>query len=158
ISVAVDPTGRFAYVANNGSANVSTYTVNTTSGVLTSMGAPVAAGSGPFSVAVDPSGEFAYVLNNSADNISLYSIDASTGALSSAGMRSAGLNPAYIAIVGGNKPVTRTPKFAYVTNFTTNDISGYVIDPTTGALTSVGPAVAAGSNPASVAVDPSGRF
>ncbi|MCX5823506.1 MAG: beta-propeller fold lactonase family protein, partial [Deltaproteobacteria bacterium] len=42
-------------------------------------------------------------------------------------------------------------------NWGSNDISVYTINVTTGALTA-GTAVAAGTNPASVAVDPSGKF
>jgi DNA-binding beta-propeller fold protein YncE len=47
-SVAVDPTGKFVYVANWGcpsafAGNVSMYTVNPTTGALTSIGSPVAA-------------------------------------------------------------------------------------------------------------------
>ncbi len=53
-SVAVDPTGQFAYVANYGSYSVSAvsaYTINATSGALTPMtGSPFAAGTNPYSV------------------------------------------------------------------------------------------------------------
>ena len=67
-SVAVDPTGKFAYVANEGCltslpGNVSMYTINPTTGALTSIGSPVATDFGADSVAVDPSGKFAYVAN-----------------------------------------------------------------------------------------------
>ena len=48
-SVTVDPSGKFAYVANEGSANISVYTINQTTGALTA-GTAVAAGSGPISV------------------------------------------------------------------------------------------------------------
>jgi len=49
-SVTVDPSGKFAYVANAGFANVSTYSINTTTGVLTPVGAAVAAGTAPVSI------------------------------------------------------------------------------------------------------------
>jgi DNA-binding beta-propeller fold protein YncE len=64
-SVAVDPTGKFAYVANAdfNSNNVSGYTINATTGALTAIaGSPFPAGSFPVSVAVDPTGKFAYVV------------------------------------------------------------------------------------------------
>jgi 6-phosphogluconolactonase (cycloisomerase 2 family) len=52
-SVAVDPTGKFAYVANPNSNNVSGYTIDPTTGALTAIGgSPFAAGSAPSSVAV----------------------------------------------------------------------------------------------------------
>lgn len=46
--IAVIP--RFAYVANGGSNTVSVYTINATTGALTEVGTPVAAGSTPRSV------------------------------------------------------------------------------------------------------------
>lgn len=42
-SVAVDPSGKFAYVANNGSSDVSAFTINTATGALTAVvGSPFA--------------------------------------------------------------------------------------------------------------------
>ncbi len=81
-SVAVDPTGKFAYVANSTSNNVSAFTIDATTGALTLVaGSPFAAGTSPYSVAVDPMGKFAYVVNNGSDNVSAYAIDATTGIL-----------------------------------------------------------------------------
>ena len=53
---------------------------------------------------------------------------------------------------------TTTVRSAYVANYGANNISQYTIDPTTGALTPKTTAtVAAGINPTSVVVDPSGK-
>ena len=38
VSVAVDPSGKFAYVTNSSSNDVSMYTINATTGALTSIG------------------------------------------------------------------------------------------------------------------------
>jgi len=46
----VDPTGKFIYVANMFVNNVSAYSVNATTGALTSLGAPLLGGSTPFSI------------------------------------------------------------------------------------------------------------
>jgi YVTN family beta-propeller protein len=127
--VAVDPLGKFAYVANSGSNDVSMYTINATTGVLTSMGM-VAAGTDPTSVAVDPLGKFAYVTNSGSNDVSMYTIDATTGALTSIGTITAGSAPTSIAIASG--------KFAYVTNSDSNSVSMYSIDATTGTLTLIG--------------------
>lgn len=52
-SVSIDPTGDFVYVANDQSANVSEFTLNSTTGVLSPvMGSPVAAGSNPDFIAI----------------------------------------------------------------------------------------------------------
>jgi YVTN family beta-propeller protein len=157
-SVALDPSGKFAYAADGGAfplgsfggtSSVSMYTINSTTGALTSVGV-IAAGTGPDSVAVDPAGKFAYATNFGSNDVSMYTIDASTGALASIGTIAAGTGPVSIA-------VDPAGKFAYVTNFGSNDVSMYTIDVTTGALTSVG-TIAAGTNPVSVVVDPSGQF
>jgi len=76
----VDPTGKFAYVPNSGSNDVSMYTINATTGALTSIGT-MAAGSTPTSIAIHPSGKFAYVTNSASNDVSMYSIDAATGVL-----------------------------------------------------------------------------
>ena len=55
------------------------YTIDATTGALTSMGT-IAAGTDPVSVAVDPSGKFAYVTNSGSNDVSMYSIG-STGTL-----------------------------------------------------------------------------
>lgn len=156
-SVTVDPSGKFAYVANEGGfapTSISMYSVDGTTGALTFIGV-VSAGGRAIFVTVDPSGKFAYVATwsdtpGSAGNVSMYSIDGSTGALTSIGQIAAGTDPASVA-------VDPTGKFAYVTNFGSNDVSMYTIDTTTGILTPVGP-IAAGTGPASVAVDPAGKF
>jgi len=155
-SVAVNPSGKFAYVAKGGccSTSVSMYTINATTGALTSIGA-IATGGNPNSVAVDPSGKFAYVATTgdtfaSAGNVSMYTIDVTTGALASIGTIAAGTGSNSVA-------VDPAGKFAYVTNADSNDVSMYTIDATTGALTSIG-SIAAGTDPVSVAVDPAGKF
>jgi hypothetical protein len=51
--VAVDPSGKFAYVTNVNDNNVSGYTIDPSTGALTAIaGSPFAAGGGPFSVAI----------------------------------------------------------------------------------------------------------
>jgi 6-phosphogluconolactonase (cycloisomerase 2 family) len=49
--VTVDPSGRFAYVANSSSNDVSAYTINASTGALTSIGSNALAGTSPSSVA-----------------------------------------------------------------------------------------------------------
>ena len=155
-SVTVDPTGRFAYVANSGTNNISVYTINQTTGALTA-GTAVAAGTGLESITIDPTGNFAYAANDSSGNIYAYSIDQITGALTPTGIVHALNNPLSIAITTGVTAQPYLPKFAYATNYNSNNISVYTINQTTGALTA-GTAVAAGTGTHFVAVDPTGRF
>jgi 6-phosphogluconolactonase len=153
----VDPSGKFAYVVTGGAGipfNLAMYTIDATTGALTSIGT-IAAGGVPLSVAVDPAGKFVYVATanatpGSAGSVSMYAINATTGALASIGTIPAGTDPVSVA-------VDPAGKFAYVTNSGSNDVSMYTIDATTGALTSVG-TIRAGTAPLSVAVDPAGKF
>ena len=159
-SVAVDPTGKFAYVANEGGftpTSISMFRIDATTGALTSLGL-IAAGGRAISVAVAPSGNFVYAADGGNDsggvapgvNVSMYTINTSTGALTSTGTITAGLGPVSIAI-------DPFGKFAYVANSASNNVSMYTIDGTTGALTSIG-TIAAGLSPTSITVHPSGKF
>ncbi len=54
LGVVIDPSGAFAYVANENSADVSVYALNATTGALTQVGgSPFAAGAGARSIAID---------------------------------------------------------------------------------------------------------
>jgi 6-phosphogluconolactonase len=138
VSVAVDPSGKFAYVVNflGGSGRVSGYTINPSTGALTAItGAPFpAAGDVSNSVAVDPSGKFAYVVNASDtqasfNNVSGYTMNPSSGALTAI----AG-SPFAAGTIPHSVAVDPSGKFAYVANAVDNNVSGYTIDPSTGAL------------------------
>jgi 6-phosphogluconolactonase len=153
-SIAVDPLGPYAYVANYGDGTVSEYTIGT-GGVLTQL-ATISAGSNPYSVTVDPLGRYAYVANYGSNNVSQYSIGAS-GVLTAmtAGPVAAGSNPISVTVDPSGTHV-------YVANYSSGASAGTVSEysiGTGGALTAMTPAtVAAGPNPESVTVDPSGQF
>ena len=157
VSAGVDPSGKFAYIANLDSDTVSMYTIDQTTGVLTSMGTIGSTGE-PDSVVVHPSGKFAYVANYGDDllgsvpgSVSMYRINAD-GSLTTIGK----IAEAFVGTMA--VAVHPSGKFAYVANAgRSNTISMYTIDATTGALTSAG-TIAAGTLPESVAVDPSGKF
>lgn len=81
-SLAVEPTGRFAYVADAYSSKLLAFTIDATTGALSPIpGSPFAAGVFSVSVAVDPSGKFAYVADDGANNVLGFTIDMTTGAL-----------------------------------------------------------------------------
>jgi 6-phosphogluconolactonase len=163
LSVTVDPSGRFAYVANAcpspidcSAGNVSAYTINSSMGALLAVsGSPFAAGNTPRSMTVDPLGRFAYVANEcisssdcSVGAVSAYIINSSTGALRAV---------AGSSFPTGNYPtsvtVDPTGRFAYVTNILDNTVSAYTISRSTGALRAVaGSPFAAGNEPDSLAI------
>ncbi|MGH9494877.1 MAG: lactonase family protein [Candidatus Sulfotelmatobacter sp.] len=136
------------------STSLSMYTINGTTGALTSTGT-VTAGGFANSVVVDPTDKFVYVAMESpspgsAGNVSMYTINATTGALTSIGTIATGEDLVSVA-------VDPAGKFAYVTNFRSNDVSMYTINAATGGLTPLG-TIAAGPFPTSIAVHPSGKF
>ena len=164
-TVAVDPMGRYAYVANGGDGTISQYTIGS-NGVLTPMTpASVPTGSSsasaPWSVVVDPSGQYAYVTNSaSGDNtVSQYTIGAN-GALTP-------MTPARVPT--GTRPfvltVDPTGRYAYVANFWDTTVSQYTIG-AGGALTPMSPATVTigviggqfGERPLAVTVDPAGQY
>jgi 6-phosphogluconolactonase len=80
VFVTVDLSGKFAYVTNSGSNDVSTYTINSSSTGSLSLIGMIAAGLSPTSIAIHPSGNFAYVTNSGSNDVSMYSIG-TTGTL-----------------------------------------------------------------------------
>ncbi|MGC1449770.1 MAG: beta-propeller fold lactonase family protein [Candidatus Sulfotelmatobacter sp.] len=175
-SIAVDPAGKFAYVASQGcdvAGYVSMYTINPTTGALTSIGPPVPSNDEfTDSVAVDSFGKFAYVASSGDvwdidfGSVLTYAINPTTGTLTSTtgGINGKGINgtPEFF----NSMAMDPSGKFAYAADGGafpagsfggSNSVSMYTINSTTGALTSIG-MIAAGTGPASVAVDPAGKF
>lgn len=149
-AIAVEPVGRFVYVANRNSNDVSAYAISDATGNLSPLGT-VAAGTQPNSVAVHPSGRFVYVANAASNDISVYSVSA-TGTLTDAGRAAAGSNPFDVI-------VSPDGNLLYVANASDNRIGAYTIDDTTGALTPLGtPVSTVASSPHDVVVDPAGDF
>jgi 6-phosphogluconolactonase len=84
ISIAIDPLGKFVYVANLNSRNITGYAISAITGGLTPVpGSPfvIAALAAPTSVTVDPSGKLLYATTGSGDSVTAYAISATTGAL-----------------------------------------------------------------------------
>jgi YVTN family beta-propeller protein len=86
--VAVTPYGAFAYVANEGSFDVSVIRTSDNTVVAT-----VAVGAGPFDVAVTPDGAFAYVTHEFSDNVSVIRTSDNTVVATVA----VGANPLFVA-------------------------------------------------------------
>lgn len=142
--------GSFAHAANVFSDNVSAYTIDAMTGVLTPVsGAPFPTGTSPFFVMVDPTGRFVYVANVNSHDVSAYAIEATTGALTP-------VPGSPFSAGAGRNEVTVDPsgQFVYVVNGA-GDVSAYTIDPGSGALTSIpGWPFPAGSGSSGVTVDP----
>lgn len=141
---------RFAYAANSASNDVTMYTVDPASGLLTRLES-IAAGTEPYSVTVDPKGRFVYAGNFASNNVSMYRIDPNNGRLTAIGTIQTGIGPYSGAI-------DPTGQFFYVANENSStDVWMYRINQTSGALTLIG-TVNAGTSPISITVHPSGQF
>jgi 6-phosphogluconolactonase (cycloisomerase 2 family) len=81
VAETVTPNGKFLYLANSSSSNVSAfYSINAGVGALTLVGTPIAGGSAPWSITADVTGPFVYMTNNDA-TVDGYAIDNATGGL-----------------------------------------------------------------------------
>lgn len=171
VAVAVDPSGRFAYVANEGSGTVggvcppatpcgvSAYAIDHLTGALTQIaGSPFPAGPEPSGLAIVPSGRFLYVANQSMDTTWEFAIDAVTGAVTNIGATPPPAEGAGVAVA-----VEVNGKFVYVVaehgSLPASIVEAYSIDQKTGTLSEIPTSpFSTGNIPFSVAGDISGNF
>jgi 6-phosphogluconolactonase len=140
-ALAIDPNGRFAYVAiavDPGA--IETYSIHAHTGVLAPTAAPAApTGSMPRSIAIDPVGRYLYAANSGDDTISMFAINRTTGALTSIGPElETGGDPVSIA-------ADYSGRFIHVLSQQDGAVLTYAIDVATGALS----LIASGAAPAS---------
>jgi 6-phosphogluconolactonase len=99
VALIVDPTGDFLYVANQGSNNISTYSITSGTGI------PVAVTDSPFSsetepdfLAADPKGKYLFV-GNQTGNSGVQAFGTSSGSLNSIATYALGNTVTSIAVV-----------------------------------------------------------
>jgi 6-phosphogluconolactonase len=85
--IAVDAYGKFLYVVNKGSSNISGYEINANTGALIPFsGAPAAAGVGPNSIAIRSDDSWVFVANTGyPGTLSQYAISLTSGVLNPVG-------------------------------------------------------------------------
>ncbi|TMB31107.1 MAG: lactonase family protein [Deltaproteobacteria bacterium] len=94
-----DPSGRYLYVPNTTSGDVSAFSIDAKTGALAQIaGSPYPAGAGPLSIEIDESGRFVYVPNSGSNDVSVFRIDGATGRLATVGKVSTGASPFSIAL------------------------------------------------------------
>src|SRR5580765_349805 len=129
ISVTVDPSGKFAYVGNQNSSDVSAFTIGVAGALTTVAGSPFATDTTPRSVVVDRSGKYLYAVTG-AGTISGFSINTSSGVL-----QAVPGSPFAAAVAITSAAANPVADFLYVTNAGgTNTVIGFVINPGTGSL------------------------
>jgi len=150
----------FAYVANQGSDNISAFKISDSGFLREVGGSPFPTGMQPGEPVLDPSGNRLYVANERSNTISGFDIDADTGALTEVpgSPFPTGISPKGIVI----DPFC---KFLYVVNQDSNNISAYKINPDNGTLNpifgspySTCTMYPSGSDPYKATMDPSGAF
>jgi 6-phosphogluconolactonase (cycloisomerase 2 family) len=154
VALCVDPSGRFVYVANQAANGVAQFSIDATSGALSSLTpASVSTGaSAPLGIGADPSGRAVYVTFAAAtSNVLGFTIGAN-GTLTQfqSGPVSAGDSPRSVAFDAAGR-------FAYFGNQNSNDVTVFSIV-ANGVLSSPTSAATKGSQTWTAALDPSGQF
>lgn len=98
VSILVDNSGKYLFVANEGSNNLGAYAVGTDGGLTLLTNSPFGTATEPNFIASDPSGKFLFVGNQSSPVIQSFSLDTGTGTLTSVATYSVGNTPTSIAL------------------------------------------------------------
>ncbi len=152
------------YVANNGSDNVSGYSINTISGILAAIpGSPFSNVSGPSAMAVSSNGFFAYVTNGRTSTVAAFRVS-TEGALLSVPTTPSNPNPAPVEAAPGALAIAPDTKHVYVGNSGTDKVTAFNIE-ASGALTLIpqtagttNPVSVNGADPAAIAITQNGQF
>ena len=161
--IIVDPSDRFAYVADLGLDKVMIYKFNAARPSLTAAtpaSAAVAPGAGPRHMAIAASGRFAYVINELNCTITAFERDASTGALKEIQTLSS-LPPGVAQEKGfSTAEIKLSPSgaFLYGSNRGHDSISVFSVDKASGKLTYVANTPTGGKTPRGFGIEPGGGF
>jgi 6-phosphogluconolactonase len=162
-SVIVDPSDRFAYVADLGIDKVMIYRLDGAKGTLVASDPPFAAaepGAGPRHVALHPRGRFAYAINELLNSVTAFTRDPERGGLTP--LQTTSTLPA------GQQPlpsystaevlVHPSGRFLYGSNRGHDSITVFRIDEQSGRLTFVETQPTQGSTPRGFGIDPTGAY
>ena len=126
----------FLYVTDQSQNQVITYSINTTTGAIAPLtSSPTATGTGPDGITVDPRGLYVYVANKFGESVSGYAVSQTNGALSSISSATGGTGSGSTLAQPGCVIVEPAlARFVYTADFLGNSVSGFVLNPNTGAL------------------------
>ncbi len=173
-AVVIDPSGKYLLVTNNLSGgggynggDISVFRIDPNTGALSPFGSPVPANTNPTEILFTHSGKFVYVTNPEIGMVTGFSF--TNGVLSLVPGTPVSSGPGGGAL---GLAVDGSDQFLYVTNpsatnpppnqSTIGNISGFNIDPTSGALTPIlgSPftSTVGGAGPTTITIDPTGRL
>lgn len=118
VHLAIDPSGKFLYTANNDSNDLDIHPINQLTGALVSNGAYADSSIMPAHVGMHPTGNFVYSLNWVSNDITVFSRDASTGLLAQIGKVPTDERPACMAFAPSGD-------VALVANYSSGTITSY---------------------------------
>ncbi len=136
-ALATDPVNRFVYVTDFASNELIGYTVLSSDALNFMVSGPFRTGSEPTAVTIDPRGIYIYLSNALDSTVSAYSIILSTGAPSAVvnttgtGVNTTDTEPRAIIV----DPALA--RFVYTANYLGNSVTGFRLDPNTGALSTL---------------------
>jgi 6-phosphogluconolactonase (cycloisomerase 2 family) len=157
-ALAADPTSRFLYATDFASNELIGYTIQSGSVLDFLINGPFKTGNEPSAIAIDPRGIYIYVSNALDSTVSAYVISLATGTPSAAinvtGSQTNSTDSQPVAVIVD----PALGRFVYTANFLGNSVSGFKLDPTTGALTlTQATPYPSGSQPSALASVPHGN-
>jgi 6-phosphogluconolactonase len=157
-ALASDPTNRFVYVTDFASNELIGYTIQSGNVLDFLINGPFKTGNEPISIVIDPRGKYIYVANQLDSSVSGYVIDLATGtpslSIGTTGSQTNATDTTPVAVVVD----PAIGRFVYTANQLGNSISGFVLNPNTGALTpSISTPYPTGDGPAALAAVPHGN-
>ena len=153
-----DPTNRFVYVTDFASNELIGYTIQGGSTLDFLINGPFKTGNEPNAIAIDPRGIYLYVTNGLDSTVSAFVITLATGTpsavVNTTGSQINQTDTTPVAVVVD----PALGRYVYTANQEGNSVSGFQLNPTTGALqpTISGP-YPSGDKPAAVAAVPHGN-
>ncbi len=94
-SIAIDASGKFAYISDPANEALRQFQINAQTGALSPVGTEVIYGTGlaPRGIAIDPQGSFAFTADSTGNSVSMFGINSANGSLAYRSSAAAGTNP-----------------------------------------------------------------
>ncbi|WP_165406005.1 lactonase family protein [Bradyrhizobium genosp. SA-3] len=164
-AVLPSPDNRFVFATNLGSDQVLSFAFDAATGSLTPSDPPahkLPEKSGPRHFVFHPGGRFVYLVHELNGDVAAFSYDAKSGAWTEI-QRTTALPEGFNGKASDKKPwaadihITPDGRFLYASERTTNTLTAYKVDATSGKLTTIG-SVPTEKQPRGFNIDPSGRY